>query len=759
MLRFVNTDPCTVRLSLGIDAAMRYNGNWRHQEMERVTGYAVRRVLSAGWILCGMVLLGAVDPGRLGVRVLCANDAYYRTLLPEMFPPTPAPVNQLGLCNTLFGRAGIGRPRQMVVLADKPRQAAVAALSNPVLGVTLAGYALSAGIAAEHAKLATCVDLYFETVAFSWNFLKSPGASARPEYELAWQLYHNGLARLMGAGQRFGRLDPSTGLHVDTAAGSLVIPTTYQGFAWKSEDFSRIEVVSSLASRKLQHHYGAPGLGVPLVVIRERQQSERFYNNQTAFGATVVLRPSLAVLAGMAPPLGADSSHGPVEFYDPLRVSSVAVGQQKIAMAMNTSAPLEYAVKNTNYSPLAGLLQPGSAEAGQEKLFLLEPRQPGKFPLVFVHGFFSTPAIWANVANEIMASPGLRDRFQIMAYRYPTGRPFVESAAILRRELNEFVKTYDRDGQDPSMDNMAMIGHSMGGIVAKLTVTRSDDRLWDAVANRPLSELNISETGRQRLAELFYFEPLPFVRRVVFMGTPHDGAMMASLSLGRISSKCIQQSTADLIEHDLLVKQNPGVFSPEISKRIPTSIDMMESSSCLLQAVQKLCPGENVQLHSIMGTKCLSLLDGCGDGVVSVKSAQHPWVSTEKRVHATHPDLHKNEDSIQELKCILRRHILEANDEPGVDESECVTPDSVMPEQIDPCPPEGLLDECPDDVETADPCDENSSVSMPIGDAESTRMKAPLTLDPASDDSVRAPADPPELEGPELVVPSDLPAE
>ena len=56
---------------------------------------------------------------------------------------------------------------------------------------------------------------------------------------------------------------------------------------------------------------------------------------------------------------------------------------------------------------------------------MLEPRQPGKYPIVFVHGFFSSPAIWANVANEIMASPELRDRFQIMAYRYPTGRPFV----------------------------------------------------------------------------------------------------------------------------------------------------------------------------------------------------------------------------------------------------------------------------------------------------------------------------------------------
>ncbi|MHB8972841.1 MAG: esterase/lipase family protein [Pirellulaceae bacterium] len=728
-------------------------------QQARLPRIAYSRIFSTGCVLWGILLLGAADLGRFGVGTLCANDAYYRTLLPEMLPPPQAPATQPGLCNTLFNRAGSGRPQQMVVLADKPRQAAVAALANPVLGVTLAGYALSAGLEAERAKLATCVDLYFETVAFSWNFLKSPGASARPEYDLAWQLYHNGLARLMGAGQRFGRLDPTAGLRVNTAAGSLVIPTTYQGFVWQAEDFSRIEVVSSLAPRKLQHHYCAAGLGVPLVVIRERQQAERFYSNQTAFGATVVLRPSLAVLAGMAPPLGADSSHGPVEFYDPLHVSSVAVGQQQIAMATNTSASLEYAVKNTNYSPLAGLLQPGSAEAGQEKLFLLEPRQPGKYPLVLVHGFFSSPAIWANVANEIMASPNLRDHFQLMAYRYPTGRPFVESAAILRRELNEFVKTYDRDGQDPSMYNMAMVGHSMGGIVAKLTVTHSDDRLWNAIANRPLSELNVSDAGRQRLAELFYFEPLPFVRRVVFMGTPHDGAMMASLTLGRISSKCVQQSTADLIEHDLLVKQNPGVFSPEISKRIPTSIDMMEGSSCLLQSIQQLCPGENVQLHNIIGTKCLSLLDGCGDGVVSGKSAQHPWVSTEKRVHATHPGLHANEDALQELTCILRRHILEANDEPGVGESECGTPGSVMPDQLDSCPPEALLDECQENVETADPCDDHARVSMPIGSAETTQLKAPATWVLAPEEFLGAPVDLPELAGPELIVPSDVPAE
>jgi hypothetical protein len=261
-----------------------------------------------------------------------------------------------------------------------------------------------------------------------------------------------------------------------------------------------------------------------------------------------------------------------------------------------------------------------------------------------------------------------------MAYRYPTGRPFVESAAVLRREVTAFAQTYDRDAEDPSLYNMAMIGHSMGGLVAKLTVTHSDDRLWYAIANKPLSDINAADESRQRLAELFYFEPLPFVRRVVFLGTPHDGAMMASRAVGRFGSCCVPHSAADRIEHNLLIKQNPDVFSPEVTNRIPTSIDMMERCSGLLQAVQELCPGENVQLHNIIGTQCLSPIEGCGDGVVSVRSARHPCVSTERQVHTSHGGLYRHEESMQEIICILQRHILEAHDEPCIDEAELVMP-------------------------------------------------------------------------------------
>ncbi len=651
---------------------------------------------------------------------LSANDAYYQTLMPPMFPPSPAPTNQPGLCNQLAGlySGRVGRVRKMVLMSDEPRQAAMSALQYPCLGVTLAGNALSAGLDAEREKMVTCVDLYFEAVAFSWNFLQSPDATRRPEYRAAWELYHHGLARLIGSAQQFGRLDPTSGLRVMTPTGMQTIPTSYHGFVWKPGDFTRVDVFHSEAPKKLTNHYSCPGLGVPLVVVREQREPDRFLSEQTPFGATAILRPSLAALAGQAPPLGAKSSHGPLEFHDPLRVTAVEFGGQRIAMATNTSAALEYAVRESGFSPWEGLVRPGSAEAGQEKLFLLEPYQAGKYPVVFVHGFFSSPRIWAQFANEIQARPDLRNCVQLMAYRYPTGRPFTESAAILRRELLAMKATFDPRGEDPGIANMALVGHSMGGLVSKLAVTHSDDRLWCSVANRPLAEIKASDRLRKQLQESFYFQPIPFVRRVVFMGTPHDGSQLVSRVVGGLGSTCVQLPSAERIEHAWLVKQNPGVFSREFAKSIPTSIDLMEPSSGLLQAVKTLCPGENVQLHNIIGVGCLSPLEGCGDGVVARESAQHPWVTTERQVLTTHGGLHESEESVEELICILRRHIAEANDVPSVDgyefavpEFEC--PDSILPEIEQPCPAEGQNDPCLDDFlfdpcEMAPPCPEQS---------------------------------------------------
>ncbi len=640
----------------------------------------------------------------LPIASVVANDGYYRTMMPPLMPPSPVQVNQPGFLNRLQGlHAGrAGRVRKMVILSDEPRQAVLAALQDPCTGVTMASYALTAGLEAERAKQVTCVDLYFEGVAFSWNYLQSKGALARPEYSQAWQLYHQCLTRLLGSAQRFGRLDPTRGLRVMTQMGMQTIPTSYNGFVWKTADFTRVELPDHTAPQKLKHHYSCPGLGVPLIVVREHRAKERFLQDESPFNATAILRPSLAAMAGQAPPVGAASSHGPLEFYDPLRVRTVKFKKQRIAMATDTSAALEYAMRRVNYNPWAGVVRPGSADAGQEKLFMVEPYQPGKYPIVFVHGFYSSPKIWAHFANEILARPELRDRIQLMAYRYPTGRPFLESAAILRREILAMKDKYDPRGEDPGISNTMLIGHSMGGLVSKLLVTYSDDRLWYSVAKRPLSEINVSDSQRRRLRDMFYFEPVPFVRRVVFMGTPHGGAQLASQTLGRWGSKHVQLPSAERIEHHLMIKQNPCVFKPELQERIPTSIDLMEPSSCLLKTIRVLTVGPNVQLHNIVGVGLISPISGKGDGVVSLRSAQHHYVSTEKRIHTNHGGLHERDEAMKEIECILRRHILEANDVPSVDGYEFAVPETVIPGGMLPdceetCPDTVCPDlECPD---------------------------------------------------------------
>src|SRR5262249_49371722 len=84
-------------------------------------------------------------------------------------------------------------------------------------------------------------------------------------------------------------------------------------------------------------------------------------------------------------------------------------------------------------SPTVPSLQP--SEAATAKLLFLDPYQPGKVPVVLIHGLFSSPEDWADAIGHLRAAPGFAERFQIWAFRYPTGQGFLQSAAALRTQL------------------------------------------------------------------------------------------------------------------------------------------------------------------------------------------------------------------------------------------------------------------------------------------------------------------------------------
>ena len=60
--------------------------------------------------------------------------------------------------------------------------------------------------------------------------------------------------------------------------------------------------------------------------------------------------------------------------------------------------------------------------------------------------------------------------------------------------------------------------------LTKAMVVDTGDRVWSAIANKPLDQINLSPERRELLREAIFIKPLPNVRRVVFIATPHRGS-------------------------------------------------------------------------------------------------------------------------------------------------------------------------------------------------------------------------------------------
>jgi hypothetical protein len=92
------------------------------------------------------------------------------------------------------------------------------------------------------------------------------------------------------------------------------------------------------------------------------------------------------------------------------------------------------------------------------------------------------------------------------------------------------------------VQQMVLIGHSQGGLLMKMSVIDPGTRLWETMFSVPPEKLDVDGDLREGLTRelerkgLLIFEPLPFVRRVVFVATPHRGSYRALGVLGDLAS-------------------------------------------------------------------------------------------------------------------------------------------------------------------------------------------------------------------------------
>jgi triacylglycerol esterase/lipase EstA (alpha/beta hydrolase family) len=82
--------------------------------------------------------------------------------------------------------------------------------------------------------------------------------------------------------------------------------------------------------------------------------------------------------------------------------------------------------------------------------------------------------MWRDLTNRIMGDPVLQKKYQVWHYTYATGWPMLMSAAQLREQLDG-VNVALRQAGLPPHKPVALIGHSLGGSLAKLMVSDSRD--------------------------------------------------------------------------------------------------------------------------------------------------------------------------------------------------------------------------------------------------------------------------------------------
>ncbi len=103
-----------------------------------------------------------------------------------------------------------------------------------------------------------------------------------------------------------------------------------------------------------------------------------------------------------------------------------------------------------------GLWQPLSfVKEKRGGVYLLEAYDPGKIPVLFIHGAGGTPQDWRYFITHLD-----RSRYQAWVYYYPTGLPIDLSAGWLNNFIADLHSRY-------GFARLAIAAHSMGGLVAR----------------------------------------------------------------------------------------------------------------------------------------------------------------------------------------------------------------------------------------------------------------------------------------------------
>lgn len=451
--------------------------------------------------------------------------------------------------------------------------------------------------------------------------------------------------------------------HVASVCGqSFGIQPKSGGFSSSPLYYDAWLLADAWKQRGLDAHYWNDGLGARLIAIRTNRFASSLELHQPDEG---IFQHATAVLVFLPAANDAASMRSvSLVFYNPVYTPEVKLVGESWRLAADYTIPWAMLLSRTQ--PLfrtrwTGLLHPAESPR-PERLYMLSPYSPQRIPIVMVHGLRSTPLAWQQLTNELMGDPEIRERYQFWHYLYPTGFPFLKSAADFREELEHLRQILDPSGRDFAMHNMVVIGHSMGGLLTRTLVTDSGDVLWNSTFAVPLSEVTPGIEQLPELRRLFCFQPKPYVKRAIFMAVPHRGSKMADGAFARLIARRVQLPdhlhtfAAGLVASmsDLLKSEASTLFN----RGYPNSIRVLSPNSSRLRAMAELPVDPSIPFHSIIGDRGRGDGEKSSDGAVPYASSHLEGATSELIVPSNHRT-YENPEALKEVKRILKLHLAE----------------------------------------------------------------------------------------------------
>ncbi len=494
---------------------------------------------------------------------------------------------------------------------------------------------------------------YFTAAIYAYLYLIGEGKEAHPNpfdvrFRAAGDFYNRGLAQGLIAGTN-ALMEMDSGPRA-TPPGTVDVQFTQPGFPWDLNIIKEFYSADEFVVRGLSTRNRESGLGAPLIAVTKKVGK---YQEQLRAPATVFLRVNGDVRDWSAGKLTAT-----LELYSAFDTTQVEVNGKTVPLQTDTTAPIAQGLNNSPIWGL-GLAQFFSADSLQKKTGIrrMEPYTPGQIPVVFVHGTASSPVWWAEMWNTLNADPVLRKHYQFWIFNYASGNPITYTAGILRNGLMEQVKALDPDGKDAALRHMVIIGHSQGGLLAKLTATDTGDKLWQLISKTNLDELKMDSPTRGILQSNFFFKPLPCVSRVIFIATPHRGSYQNTSFIQNLLTRFMKFPSELMDASASLMKLNDTVQLPaSVKKGIPSSLNGMATDNPFMLTLADIPVAPGIKCNSIIAINGNDQPPNGADGVVKYTSAHVDYAESEFIVRSGH-SVQGNPLAIEEVRRILLKNL------------------------------------------------------------------------------------------------------